>query len=88
MHFLKKKKTQSFNDFHHPLDSIKDWNKIYGSKGFYQFQGVIPKHSSKKGSRELLNKIRESGQGSFLSVLKNDIIFITLLKTNQWKEVT
>ena len=71
MHFFKKKKIQSFYEFHQPLDSIKDWNKIYGSKGFYQFQGVIPKRFSKNGSLELLKKIKESGQGSFLSVLKN-----------------
>ena len=71
MHLLKQKKITSFDQHHHPLDKIKDWNKIYGSKGFYQFQGVIPKKYAREGIYKLLEIIRVSGQGSFLSVLKN-----------------
>ena len=70
-HYFNKKKITSFDQFHHPLDRVLDWNKIYGSKGFFQFQGVIPKKYAKEGIRELLAAIRMSGQGSFLSVLKN-----------------
>lgn len=70
-HLFNNKKITSFDQFHHPLDRILDWNKIYGSKGFFQFQGVIPKKYARKGIRKLLEVIRVSGQGSFLSVLKN-----------------
>lgn len=54
-----------------PLDNIKYWNRMYGSRGFYQHQSIIPKISSRKGIQELLETIKESGEGSFLAVLKN-----------------
>lgn len=71
LHFFKRKKVISFDQFHHPLDRILHWNKIYGAKGFFQFQGVIPKKYAREGMLKILDLIRLSGQGSFLSVLKN-----------------
>lgn len=70
-HFINKKKIVSYSKFHHPLDSIYDWNNAYGSNGFYQFQCVIPKKHSLNGIREILDIIRDSGEGSFINVLKN-----------------
>lgn len=60
-----------YRAFHFPLDSILHWNRMYGKKGFYQYQCVLPPESEKDGIRALLDEIRRSGQGSFLAVLKS-----------------
>ena len=59
-----------WDSFFYPLDSISGWNKIYGRKGFIQFQCVIPIDRSREGLKNLLNCLAESNIGSFLSVLK------------------
>ena len=56
--------------FFYPLDKIHNWNKIYGSKGFAQFQCVFPLSKSKKAINELLDFISKSKSSSFLAVLK------------------
>ncbi len=58
-----------FEKYFYPLDAIRDWNRIYGRKGFYQFQCVVP-FENKLIITDLLELISKSGQGSFLSVLK------------------
>mgnify|MGYP001261453049 CR=1 FL=1 len=58
------------NSFFYPLDKILKWNKIYGKRGFAQFQCVIPIKNSKPGLNELLKTIQSSNVGSFLTVLK------------------
>lgn len=60
----------SYNSFFYPLDALHDWNRIYGKRGFTQYQFVIPKEAGREGLSKVLNVIAESGQGSFLSVLK------------------
>lgn len=59
-----------WDSFFYPLDSILGWNKIYGRKGFAQFQCVIPQNESRKGLRALLEKIESENLGSFLAVIK------------------
>ena len=59
-----------WDTYFYPLDAILGWNKIYGRKGFIQFQCVIPPEQSRSGLRSLLEAIVNSGQGSFLAVLK------------------
>jgi decaprenylphospho-beta-D-ribofuranose 2-oxidase len=58
------------DSFFYPLDAIGNWNRIYGFRGFTQYQMVLPKESSLKGIKKILNYIAESGKGSYLSVLK------------------
>lgn len=68
-----KKEVKNFIDyetFFYPLDFVKDWNKIYGKSGFIQYQMMIPKHSGKEGMKKILETIANSGNGSFLAVLK------------------
>lgn len=60
----------SYDTFFYPLDAIHHWNRIYGRKGFVQYQFVLPQASSKHGLERILDKISESGEGSFLAVLK------------------
>lgn len=56
--------------FFYPLDSINNWNRIYGKSGFTQYQFILPKESSFEGLSEILHAISKSGKGSFLAVLK------------------
>ncbi|WP_336959342.1 FAD-binding oxidoreductase [Chryseobacterium contaminans] len=68
-----KKEVKNFIDyetFFYPLDAINEWNKIYGKSGFIQYQMVIPKESGKEGMKRILETIANSGNGSFLAVLK------------------
>jgi FAD/FMN-containing dehydrogenase len=56
--------------FFYPLDKIGNWNRIYGRKGFTQYQVVIPRQSAYDALKKILNRIAEEGLGSFLAVLK------------------
>lgn len=64
------KQIVDYETFFYPLDFVQDWNKIYGKKGFIQYQMVIPKEKGKEGMRKILETIAKSGNGSFLAVLK------------------
>lgn len=59
-----------YDPFFYPLDRIHGWNKLYGQRGFFQHQSIIPLDTGPAGVRKLLERISASGQGSFLSVLK------------------
>lgn len=63
-------KEMHYKEFYYPLDGITNWNRIYGPKGFFQYQSVIPMEFAKEATREMLKLIKRSGQGSFLGVLK------------------
>lgn len=56
--------------FFYPLDSIQNWNRMYGKNGFVQYQFVIPKSAGLVGLTEILSEIANSKRGSFLAVLK------------------
>jgi len=55
--------------YFYPLDGILDWNRLYGKRGFYQYQCVVPT-SAAGAIDEMLRAIAASGQGSLLAVLK------------------
>ena len=59
-----------YEEFHHPLDAISDWNRLYGKSGFFQFQCVLPDESAAIGIRRLLERISGAQAASFLAVLK------------------
>jgi FAD/FMN-containing dehydrogenase len=60
----------AYEPFFYPLDRLLHWNRIYGRKGFQQYQCVIPDCQAQPALRELLGAIAEAGEGSFLAVLK------------------
>lgn len=59
-----------WDSFFYPLDAIHHWNRIYGRKGFAQFQCVLPLEDSRAGLSALLAETAAAGYGSFLAVLK------------------
>lgn len=59
-----------YEGFFYPLDSILHWNRMYGKRGFLQYQFVLPLAVGKKGLAEILHRINKNGMGSFLAVLK------------------
>lgn len=59
-----------YEGFFYPLDAVQHWNRMYGPRGFYQYQCVLPPAVSQDGMAAMLNAIRSAGEGSFLAVLK------------------
>jgi decaprenylphospho-beta-D-ribofuranose 2-oxidase len=67
---MRKQGLVDLESYFYPLDALLDWNRIYGRRGFVQFQCVIPDDMARAGLREVLTTVSESGDGSFLAVLK------------------
>lgn len=59
-----------YDHYFYPLDAIGDWNRMYGKRGFVQYQCVIPEAAAYEGIKALLQKLADSGRPSFLAVLK------------------
>jgi FAD/FMN-containing dehydrogenase len=59
-----------YEPFSYPLDNLLEWNRMYGPKGFYQYQSVVPREQGKEAIAAMLKAIADSGEGSFLAVLK------------------
>jgi len=57
--------------FFYPLDAVRGWNRLYGPKGFIQYQAFFPRATSMQGLRELLACVSASGVASFLAVMKS-----------------
>jgi FAD/FMN-containing dehydrogenase len=70
-HGRKMQRTElDFASYFYPLDGIRNWNRIYGRKGFQQHQCVIPQAAARDALNAILTAIAKSGSGSFLAVLK------------------
>jgi FAD/FMN-containing dehydrogenase/NAD(P)-dependent dehydrogenase (short-subunit alcohol dehydrogenase family) len=59
-----------YDPFFYPLDKVHHWNRMYGKKGFVQYQFVLPKASSYEGMKKILHLFAKHKIGSFLAVLK------------------
>lgn len=59
-----------YQNYFFPLDRIGHWNRLYGSKGFIQYQLVLPEDAAPAGMQTVLTKVSDAGKGSFLAVLK------------------
>ncbi|MGE0499365.1 MAG: FAD-dependent oxidoreductase [Rhizobiaceae bacterium] len=56
--------------FFFPLDGVRHWNRLYGPRGLFQHQSLIPEAAAHCVVPELLAATRSAGQASFLTVLK------------------
>lgn len=56
--------------FFYPLDSIADWNRLYGSTGFVQYQFVVPLDRGVAAMKNIISYLRSQGHCAYLAVLK------------------
>ena len=59
-----------YDSYFYPLDAIGKWNRMYGKRGFVQYQCVIPEQTALEGISALLKELSGSRRASFLAVLK------------------
>ena len=62
-------RAHSLSSFFHPLDGVKDWNRLYGRRGFVQYQFCVPDDRAQT-IVDAIATLSESGVASFLGVLK------------------
>ncbi len=59
-----------WDSYFYPLDGLKNWNRLYGRRGFVQFQCALPLDRAAEGLAALMDTIAQAQAGSVLSVLK------------------
>jgi FAD/FMN-containing dehydrogenase len=63
-------KIVSAQSFFFPLDAVKNWNRLYGPRGLYQHQSVIPLDAAREIIPAMLRATHDANEASFLTVLK------------------
>lgn len=64
------KNRSHYEGFFYPLDAVGAWNRIYGKRGFLQYQFALPYAGDPGVTKEIFSRIAASKLGSFLAVLK------------------
>ncbi len=57
--------------FFYPLDFVAHWNRMYGARGFTQYQCVVPDAAGHGAARRFLELLTARGGASFLCVIKD-----------------
>jgi decaprenylphospho-beta-D-ribofuranose 2-oxidase len=70
IHRTAQRQLVSLEKFFYPLDAINHWNRMYGKRGFVQYQIGLPQASGRAGLRTIIDRLARSGRASFLAVLK------------------
>jgi len=60
-----------YEQYFYPLDAILQWNRLYGRRGFLQYQCAIPRDVGAGPVRALLGALAASAAASFLAVIKD-----------------
>jgi len=60
---------QTIGQFFHPLDAIRNWNRVYGPGGFRQYQYVMP-FGAEDAVRRSFEMVAAARAPSFVTVLK------------------
>ena len=66
---LQENEAQELPTFFHPLDGVRDWNRLYGKRGFVQYQFCVP-DDAHETIVAAIARLSSSGVASFLAVLK------------------
>jgi decaprenylphospho-beta-D-ribofuranose 2-oxidase len=64
------RKVVDYDSYFYPLDSVRNWNRIYGRRGFIQYQALFPPEASRRGLTDMLVLLAGAQKASFLAVLK------------------
>ncbi|RMD99292.1 MAG: FAD-binding protein, partial [Calditrichaeota bacterium] len=62
--------TQTLDEFFYPLDKIENWNRLYGRRGFLQWQCVIPEAAGLEPVKAIFGQLQQQGIGAYLAVAK------------------
>lgn len=60
-----------YDPYFYPLDAVRGWNRLYGRRGFLQYQVAVPYPDSAEVIADLLGRIARQGMASFLAVFKS-----------------
>ena len=61
---------QDLIPYFYPLDALAHWNRLYGRRGFYQYQFVVPNAAAATLLPKVLRAIQEARVPPLLAVLK------------------